>query len=210
MCTHHMYTHAPTGTYLLLLTWDHLPHSYMHSCTHIYTCTRDERTHTHSPTPMHMGAHSYTLSYTRAHLHKHRPILTHVHTHMHSHMHTHFPTHVPSPMHTCGHSYTLTRPHPGSGPRDAAVTRITGIGCFFPTHVPTIKKTGRDLGPETGRGRGLRAGSWLQPGGHGACVGGTQDRQTDLGDGRWNASKASGPCAHPHHSVRRCHPPVSR
>lgn len=43
------------------------------------------------------------------------------------------------------------------------------------------------MGPETGRGRGLCAGSWLQPGGHGACVGGTQDRLTDVGDGRWNA-----------------------
>lgn len=107
----HMHIPAPAH----MLTWEHLPHAYMLSCTHIYTCTWDGHTHTHSPTPVHMGAHSYTLSSTRAHLHKLRPTLTPVHAHMHSHMHTHFPTHVPSPRtHVDTHTHCLA--HTCSGP----------------------------------------------------------------------------------------------
>lgn len=63
----------------------------------------------------------------------------------------------------CGHthilSHTRSRTHTqwAQGQKNRVV--------FSSIHVPTLKKTGRDLGPGTGRGSGLHTGSRLQPGG---------------------------------------------
>lgn len=96
----------------------------------------------------HMYVHVYMLTWERI------PTLSHTHSICPlPNSYTHMPTHLPTNSHTCS---GLIRCY-----YDLKDKRIKLLLLFFflLTHVPTIKRTGRDLGPRTGRGSGLDTGA---------------------------------------------------